>query len=263
MNSPVEVAWKYAEAGVGKTSMPIGRMFLLGIFAGAFIALGAFGSTVASCGVPTPAVGRVLSALVFPIGLMMVIVAGAELFTGNCLLVVPVLQHKTTFNGMIKNLIVVYLGNFVGSVLIALMVVYSHSSSLYDGALAKAMVGTAVAKIHLTPLDALLKGILCNFMVCIAVWVSFAADDVAGKIAALYLPIFLFVLSGFEHCVANMYFIPAGIFASHEYGIAADGLTWLSFICDNLLPVTLGNIIGGSILAGMGYWLVYLRGKRD
>ena len=263
MNSPVEVAWKYAEAGVGKTSMPIGRMFLLGIFAGAFIALGAFGSAVASCGVPTPAVGRVLSALVFPIGLMMVIVAGAELFTGNCLLVVPVLQHKATFNGMIKNLIVVYLGNFVGSVLIALMVVYSHSSSLYDGALAKAMVGTAVAKIHLTPLDALLKGILCNFMVCIAVWVSFAADDVAGKIAALYLPIFLFVLSGFEHCVANMYFIPAGIFASHEYGIAADGLTWLSFICDNLLPVTLGNIIGGSILAGMGYWLVYLRGKRD
>lgn len=263
MNSPVNIAWNYAEAGIGKTTMPIGRMFILGIFAGAFIAFGAFGSSVSGTGVQPAAVSRILSAMVFPIGLMMVLVAGAELFTGNCLLVVPLLQHKITFQAMLKNWIVVYIGNFVGSICVALLVVYSHSPSLYDGALAKAIVATATAKVSLSPLDALLKGILCNFMVCIAVWVSFAATELAGKIIALYLPIFLFVLSGFEHCIANMYFIPAGLFVTYEYGIESSSLTWLSFICDNLLPVTLGNLIGGAFLAGIGYWLVYLRGKHD
>lgn len=262
MLSPAEIAAKYADVGAAKTKLPILKMFLLGIFAGMFIAFGAFGSQIASLGVTPATTGKLLGALVFPIGLTLVLVAGAELFTGNCLILIPVLSKKATVSGMLKNWCVVYLGNLVGGVLTAVTVTYSHSLSAYDGALAQSVVSTAIAKNALSFGDAFLRGILCNILVCLAVWMSFAATELAGKIIALFVPVTLFVLCGFEHSVANMFFIPVGIFASMEYGIEAGGLDFLSALVNNILPVTLGNIVGGSFVVGLVYWYVYLKDKK-
>jgi formate/nitrite transporter len=191
---------------------------------------------------------------------MMVVCGGAELFTGNSLIIIPIIEKRGKVGPLLTNWGIVFLGNLVGSVAIALMAVYGHTLSLYNGELAKMVVATAVTKVHLSFLDAFIRGILCNFMVCLAVWISFGAgQDMAGKILGLALPVFLFVLCGFEHCVANMYFIPAGMFASLEYGIQAEGLNVLSFLYGNLLPVVLGNIIGGAVLVGLGYWYAYLK----
>lgn len=266
MNSPAEIARLYEDAGTSKTKMPFLKMFVLAVLAGMFIALGAFGSAVVSYGVQPAAVSRLLSAVVFPIGLMLVLVAGAELFTGNCLIIIPVMQRRASVKGMLYNWIVVYLGNFAGSLVIAFVVSYTLAGgehALYGGELLKAMVGTASAKTSLGFADAFFRGILCNFMVCLAVWVSFAATDLMGKIAALYLPVFLFVLCGFEHCVANMYFIPAGIIAAKISGADAQNLSVASFLVKNMIPVTLGNIVGGSGLVGLGYWFVYLQGNKE
>jgi len=262
MNSPAEIAKIYSGVGSNKATMPFAKLFVLSIFAGAFIALGALGSAIASCGVQPAAVSRLLSAIIFPVGLVMVVVAGSELFTGNCLIILSVLDKKASTLGLIRNLVIVWLGNFVGAMLIVLLSTYGHVYSLYDGALAAATVKTATAKVNLTFTECLLKGILCNIMVCIAVWMTFAPKQISGKILAAFLPIIVFVLCGFEHCVANFYFIPAGIFASMEYGISAPDLTWGAFLIKNEIAVTLGNIIGG-FMVGIGYWFVYLKGKKD
>ena len=261
MNSPAEIAANYVKIGTGKTRLSVPHMLVLGILAGAFIAFGALASQVAAASVPLASVARIVTAAVFPIGLMMVLVAGSELFTGNCLLVIPVLQKEASVSGMLRNWLFVYLGNLIGGLLVALAATYSHVYSLYDGQLAAAVVNAASAKVGLSFGDALIRGILCNVMVCIAVWVSFAAKELAGKILALALPVFLFVLCGFEHCVANMYYIPAGMMAASEYGLTAEALTMGGFLFKNLLPVTLGNIIGGAGIVGCGYWYVYLKGK--
>ena len=265
MNSPTEIARLYVDTGVQKSKLPIGKMFALAVFAGMFIALGGFASTVAAYGQWPQSLSKLLSALVFPIGLMMVLVGGAELFTGNSLMLMPVLQKRTSLGKVLVNWAVVYIGNFIGGILIALAVVYfvaTGKNALYDGDLAKTMISTAVTKSSMSFLEAFIKGILCNFMVCMAVWVSMAASDLAGKIIALYLPVALFVLCGFEHCVANMYFIPAGFFASLATGTAIK-TTILSALINNLLPVTLGNIVGGSLITGFGYWWIYLKGHAE
>jgi len=261
MNSPAEIAKIYSDVGAGKTRISTSKLFLLAVMAGAFIAMGAFGSSVASCQVEPLALGRFLSAAVFPIGLMMVLCAGAELFTGNCLILLSVLDKKASVTAMLRNWLIVYLGNAVGGIFIALLIVASGSMNLYSGALAEASVKVATAKCTIPFTDALLKGILCNFMVCLAVWCAFGAKDLWGKIVGSFLPVFLFVLSGFEHCVANMYFVPAGIFASFRYGYPAQGLNWLNFIVRNLVPVTIGNIVGGAIMIGALYWYVYMEGN--
>ena len=167
------------------------------------------------------------------------------------------LSGKATVKGMVKNLIIVYLGNMVGGLIIALLANYSHTYAFADGKLAQAVVSTAATKSNISFSDGLLKGILCNILVCMAVWCSFAADELAGKVFALWLPIMLFIIGGFEHCVANMYFIPAGMIATSVYGIAADGLSLFGFLITNLLPVTLGNIIGGVLCVGTTYYLIY------
>ena len=263
MNSPSEIAKLYSAAGAAKTRNSVSKTFVLAIFAGAFIALGALGSSIANCGVQPAAVSRLLSALIFPVGLIMVVVAGSELFTGNCLIIISVLDKKTSTLAMIKNLVTVWIGNFVGAMIIVILCTYGHVYSLYDGQLAQSAVNTALAKVNLSFMDGFLKGILCNIMVCIAVWMTFAPKQISGKILAGYLPIIVFVLCGFEHCVANFYFIPAGILASMEYNIPCPGLNWGSFLLKNELPVTLGNIAGGSVFVGLGYWFVYLKGNKD
>jgi formate/nitrite transporter len=189
----------------------------------------------------------------------MVLVGGAELFTGNCLILIPVLSKTATVKGMLRNWCIVYLGNLVGGIIIAFLANFSHTYAFADGALAKAVVATAVTKSNISFMDGLLKGILCNVLVCMAVWCSFAADELAGKVLALWLPVMLFIIGGFEHCVANMYFIPAGLLASSVYGIPAEGLSLFGFFVTNLIPVTIGNIIGGAVFVGATYYAVYLQ----
>ena len=242
-------------------------MFVMSILAGMFIALGAVGSAVASFGIESAAAARIISALVFPIGLSLVLVGGAELFTGNSLMIMPVLQKRASLGGMLRNWLIVYLGNFIGSLVIAFMVAFciaGGSAPLFGGKLSQALIATAQAKVNLSFVDAFVRGILCNFMVCLAVWVSMAASaDLGGKVLALYLPVFLFVLCGFEHCVANMYFIPVGFIAMVQNGTAIADLPWFGFLVGNMVPVTLGNLAGGAGFAGALYWFVYLQGNRE
>ena len=266
MNTPKEVAQNYIATGVTKTKYTVGKMLLLGILAGMFIALACAGTTVASSTITNPSVAKIVTALLFPAGLAMTLVSGSELFTGNCLIIISVLEKEAKVSSMLRNWLFVYIGNFIGGLLVAALVVYGHTPSvLADNAVAISTIKTAVTKTSLTFGDALFRGILCNFLVCIAVWMSFAAKDIAGKIIAVFFPIMLFVVTGFEHSVANMYSISAGLFATNNstytaaFGGDYSGLTWGTMFTKNLIPVTLGNIIGGMVLVGIGYWLIYLR----
>jgi formate/nitrite transporter len=266
MNSPKEVAQNYIAIGEAKTKLTPGRSVVLAVLAGMFIALAGAGATIASATIASPSLSKLIGAFVFPAGLAMTLVAGSELFTGNCLLIIPVLERRARVPDMLRNWFFVYIGNLAGSLLVAALAVYGGTFSLFDNAAAGAVINTAVAKVSLSFGDALLRGVLCNFLVCIAVWISFAAKDVVGKVAGLFLPVMLFVLSGYEHSVANMYYISAGLFAAKNpaYAAAATAnltkLTWGTMIGRNLLPVTIGNIIGGALLVGAAYWFVYLRG---
>ena len=271
MNSPKETAQNYVATGAAKTQYTIGRMLVLAILAGMFIALAGVGATIASVTIDSPSLGKLLGAAVFPVGLAMVLLAGSELFTGNSLIIISVLERKAKVSGMIKNWVFVYIGNLIGGVLVAALTVYGGTFNLFSNAAGVSVISTAIAKVSLSFGDALLRGILCNFLVCIAVWMTFMAKDVVGKVAALFLPIMLFVLSGYEHSIANMYYIAAGIFAKNNSAyadlVAANGadmskLTWGSMFTGNLIPVTIGNIIGGVLLVGVVYWYIYLSGEK-
>lgn len=262
MKKPAEVASGYLSIGRSKVSAPLYKSFILGILAGAFIALAGIGSQVASATL-TGSIGKVLAAAVFPAGLAMVLIAGSELFTGNCLLIMPLMKKEVKWGRTLAALGVVYLGNFIGAGLVAALVVLGGTPSLFSGTLASAIVSTASAKVSLTFIEAVARGVLCNFLVCIAVWMSFSAETVSGKIAALFFPIFLFVCCGFEHVVANMYYIPAGLLSAEKYGITAEALTVGAYFINNLLPVTLGNVIGGAAFVGVPYASVYLSKKEE
>lgn len=235
-----QAAADYCAAAEKRTAQSLPRMLLLGALAGVFIA---FAGVAASIGGALG--GKLASAAIFPIGLTMVLLAGSELFTGNCLFLMPLLRRNITAGHMLRNWVAVYLGNLLGSVAVAFLVVQCGA---LDG-IAEAAVAAAVTKAALPFGVALLRGVLCNFLVCLAVWMAFCAQSAGGKVVSLFGPIFLFVLCGFEHSVANMYYIPAGIF------LAENGeVTWLS-LWQNLLPVTLGNMVGGCGLGGILYLL--------
>ena len=189
----------------------------------------------------------------------MVLVAGSELCTGNNLIVIALLERKITMGQMLKNWAFVFLGNFLGAAFVAFMVAYGHTPDLLGGKLADSVVNAALHRVNLTFMDSVIRGILCNILVCIAVWAAFASKTVSGKLLMSFWPVLLFVLCGFEHSIADIYFCMAGLFTAWEYGIGAEGLTMGSFLLKNLLPVTLGNIVGGAGIVGVGYWLVYLR----
>lgn len=270
MNTPAAIAENYLAVGKAKVSLSPGRMFLLAVMAGIYIALAGVGASVVSVSIEQASVAKLAGACLFPAGLTFVLLAGSELFTGNCLLVLPLLQKEIRPLAMVRSWVIVYAGNFFGSLLIAWAVTAGHTFSLFDNGLAVSAIQTAAAKCSLSFSDAFLRGVLCNLLVCLAVWISFAARDVIGKIAGLYFPILLFVLCGYEHCVANMYYIPAGLFAlaDADYAQAAAmacvdtaALQWGNFLLCHLLPVTLGNMVGGTAL-GAVYWCVYLRKDR-
>lgn len=250
--SPAEVASNYIATGKSKVNLPAIKMLLLGIMAGAFIAFGGIGATTVAVSIPLASVGKFIGACVFPGGLTMVLIAGSELFTGNCLLVIPLLEREIRLRQMLKSWIIVYIGNLIGALLVSAGVAYSHELGLFHNDLAVAVINTAITKCSMTFSDAFLRGVMCNFLVCVAVWISFAAKDVAGKIMGLFFPIMIFVLCGFEHSIANMFYLPTGILLS-----GGAEVTWLDFL-RNLGPVTLGNMAGGC---GLGVILYMLYGR--
>ncbi|MCM1058078.1 MAG: formate/nitrite transporter family protein [Firmicutes bacterium] len=258
MHSPIEIARNFVEIGIHKVKLSIWKMVILGIFAGIFIGFAGIASTTISATVENGSVARLLSAAVFPAGMAMVLVAGSELFTGNNLIIISVLEKKIRLRDMLKNWLFVFLGNFIGAAFVAVLVVYGHTPDLYGGRLAEKMVAAALSRVEQSFPEALIRGILCNILVCIAVWAAFAAKKVSGKLLMSFWPVMLFVLCGFEHSIADIYFCIAGILTSAEYGVSAGSLNMVSFLLKNLLPVTLGNIIGGAGIIGAGYWLVYL-----
>lgn len=270
--SPAELTANYAAAGKKKTLLPAGTIFLLGILAGALIALAGVGAATAAHNIALAGIARLVNGVIFPFGLIMVVLLGAELFTGNCLIVISVLDRQATIAGMLRNWLLAYGGNFVGSVLVAAGCAYFGQFNYSDAGLAVATVKCAVGKCTLPFGNAFVMGIFCNLLVCIAVLLAFSAKDVPGKILGIFAPVCLFVLCGFEHSVANMYYIPAGLFAldvpAYAAAITASvdtaALTWGNFFLRNLLPVTLGNIVGGAGI-GAAMWYTYLRksGKKD
>lgn len=259
MHSPLEIAKNFIEIGIHKVRLSVYKMIVLGIFAGMFIGFAGIASTTAAATIENPSIARLVSACVFPAGMAMVLIAGSELFTGNNLIMITLLEKKVTVFQMLKNWLFVFIGNFIGAGFVAVMVVYAHIPNLYDGVLAQKMVAAAMSRVTQTYPEAFLRGILCNILVCIAVWAAFAAKKVSGKIMMSFLPVMLFVLCGFEHSIADIYFGIAGILTANEYGIAAEGLNMGSFLIRNLLPVTIGNIIGGAGIVGCGYYAMYLQ----
>lgn len=268
---PKEMAKKAEKSGVAKANLGPLRMFALAVLAGAFIALGAIFATTVTTGSTLPfGFTKLMGGLAFSLGLILVVGAGAELFTGNNLIVIAWADKKVTTLQLLRNWVIVYLGNFVGSVATAVMMLWSQQYTFANGLLGQNVLNIANAKLNLGFGQAIVLGILCNALVCLAVWLSMGARSATDKILAIIFPITAFVAAGFEHSVANMYFIPMGLFvksgASAEFwneigttSAAYDSLTWGNFFVRNLLPVTIGNIIGGVFLVGLVYWFIYLR----
>lgn len=268
MYYPKQIAANYLETGKTKAALPGGEMLMLAVMAGIFVALAAAGANTMYALFATVGLGRLGAACIFPAALAMILVAGSELFTGNTLLVIPLYEKEITLGAMLRNWVIVYVGNLLGSLLIVLLLYGAGQWGGFDGAVAEITIKTAATKIGYGFLKCLLLGIGCNILVCIAVWMSYGADTVGGKVAAVYLPIALFVVVGFEHSIANMYYIPAGLLAATNNawaalavnaGIDISHLSVSGFLLGNLLPVTLGNIIGGSFVIGTSYWFIYIR----
>jgi formate/nitrite transporter len=262
--SPKEIAERVENVGVTKANLPPVSMAALGMLAGGFIGLGAmFFTLVVSDANLSFAVARVLGGTVFSLGLILVVVAGAELFTGNNLLVMAWVGRRISTAKVVKNLVVVYFANLIGAVGLAVLVAWSGHAKAAGSAVGKAAVAIAAAKCALPFAEAFFKGVLCNVLVCLAVWLAMAGRNVADKILAIIFPIAAFVACGFEHSVANMYFIPLGLFLRPEVAgtsiVNLDALTWTGF-AKNLLPVTLGNLVGGAGMVGLVYWVIYRRG---
>ena len=261
--SPREISEKIQSVGVSKARLPFVQTAILGVLAGAFIGLGALYYTlIASDSTLGFAATRVLGGFVFSLGLILVTVAGAELFTGNNLMVMAWADGKITAAEVLRNWTVVYLANAVGAVGLAVTVYLAHHGSMNGGAVGAAYVKIAAAKIALPFGEAFFKGVLCNVLVCLAVWLAMAGHSVVDKIVAIVLPISAFVAAGFEHCIANMYFIALGLFLAEGVTLPATvnvaSLGWAG-LASNLVPVTLGNIVGGSGMVALVYYMVYRR----
>jgi formate transporter len=270
---PAEMAARAEYIGVRKAETPALTTFILAILAGAFIALGAiFATTTAAgtAGMLPYGVAKLLTGFVFCLGLILVVVGGAELFTGNNLIVMAWASRKVSTAALLRNWGIVYLGNFVGSFGTVILVFLSKQYTFGGGAVGTAALGIANAKVGLAPIQAVALGILCNILVCLAVWLTFSARSTLDKIASIIFPITAFVAAGFEHSVANMYFVPMGLFIKNldpnftsALSLNLDGLTWGGFLLNNLLPVTIGNIIGGSLFVAAVYWTIFLRRREQ
>jgi formate transporter FocA len=268
---PAEMAGRAAQVGVRKAGLDPLSLIMLAVLAGAFISLGALFSTTVSAGSQLSfGLTRLIAGLVFSLGLVLVIVGGAELFTGNTLIIMAWAGRQVSTGQLLLNWLIVYLGNLIGALGTVLLVFWSGQYTFGGGSVGATALATAQAKAELDFLPALMLGILCNVLVCLAVWLTFSARSTVDRIACIVGPVTAFVAAGFEHSIANMYFIPLGLaikaaappsFWSAIGRTPADYplLTWENFLIGNLLPVTLGNLIGGTLLVGAVYWLIYLR----
>ena len=257
--SPKETTCSVDDIGCNKIGIEFGPLLTLSFLAGAFIAFGGLLAVIVGGGVPdikaaNPGLQKFIFGAVFPVGLMLVVVAGAELFTGNNASCVPaVLSKKAPWSGLARNWTVSYFGNFLGSIFVVIFLTYMTGLFASDPWLSS-ITGIAEAKVAQDFWPLFFKGVGCNWLVCLAVWLAIASDDVASKVLSIWFPIMAFVAIGFEHSIANMFFIPAGIM----YGAS---VTWAEFFIVNLIPVTLGNIVGGALFVGGVYWYVYNRKK--
>ncbi|MDA0814354.1 MAG: formate/nitrite transporter family protein [Verrucomicrobia bacterium] len=260
--SPAQIAEKVENVGVAKAALGLVPMVALGVLAGGFIGLGALYYTiVVSDPVLSFATARVLGGVVFSLGLILVIVAGAELFTGNNLMVMAFVSRKISLQLLVRNFTVVYVANFIGACGLALLVYLSGHLQTGDGLIGRKAIAIAEAKVSVSFAEAFFRGVLCNILVCLAVWIAMAARTVSGKVLAVIFPVSAFVAAGFEHSVANMYLIPVGIFAASGFETASTA-SW-SGMLSNLVPVTLGNLAGGAGLVGLVYWVIYHAKKRE
>jgi formate transporter len=266
--APVDLSKLLVSVGQKKAALSIGKMIALGILAGVFIGFAAhLATTVSTGGAEFKWTGlvRFFTGAVFSVGLMLVIIPGSELWTGNNLMTVALMEKKITFGGMLRNWIPVYVGNLIGSIFLAWII--AKMSGLTNGPVGANAIGIASAKCSAAPMELMFRGIGCNWLVCLAVMMALAAQDITGKIFGIFFPIMAFVTSGFEHSIANMYFIPAGLFSKGFTNASAgvtqkvfDALTISGFI-KNLTWVTLGNLIGGAIFTGVVYWWIFVRGS--
>jgi len=282
---PPEMAQKAEAVGVKKANTPVLNMFVLAVLAGAFIALGAIFATTISAGsiaVKAPdgsvayttgltfGVTKLLTGLGFSLGLILVLVGGAELFTGNNLIIMAYSSGKVSLGSLLKNWVIVYVGNFVGSILTAYIMFLTRQYTSGSGAIGLNILNIGESKTSLDFVQAIALGIMCNAMVCLAVWLCYSARTTTDRILSIIFPITGFVAAGFEHSVANMYFIPMALFVKtmgdpkffeviKKTPADFPHITWGNFFISNLVPVTIGNIIGGAIMVGFVYWFVYLR----
>ena len=273
--SPKEIVEQYIQASIAKSKMRTLTIVGKSIFAGMMIAMGAACSNVAAHSIDNVGVARLIAGCVFPVGLMMVILMGAELFTGDCLMAIGAVDKKVSLFQMVRVLVLVYIGNFIGGFLTALLMYLSGQFNYSSGRLGAYTIKVALGKVTLTPVNGIASGILCNILVCAAVLMAMSSKDVTGKLLASFFVIMPFVTGGFEHCVANMYYISAGILAEGNpayldaakeiYGIAdLSALGWSGFLINNLIPVTIGNIIGGALCIGLPmYYLNIARKKTE
>lgn len=266
---PPEMARRAEDVGVAKAARSKRTLFALGVLAGAFIALGGVFATVASTGAAGAPYGaiRILAGIAFSLGLMLVVVGGAELFTGNVLIVMAWASRRVSTRSLLRNWALAYAGNFVGAAATALLVALAATQHLGENGFGIATFKLASAKLSLPFGQALVRGILCNALVCLAVWLTYSARTTGDKLFAIVFPVAAFVAAGFEHSIANMYFVPFALFVNAlEPGFAAAAgvtteaasLSAAGFVVRNLVPVTLGNIIGGAVLVGATYWFVYV-----
>lgn len=271
--TPKETVEQYINASISKSGQSIGKTAGKSVFAGMMIAMGAACSNVAVHAIDNVGVARLIAGCVFPVGLMMVILMGAELFTGNCLMAVAVADKKISFLQLVKVLVIVYLGNFVGGLLTAVLMQLSGQFNYSAGRLGAYTIKVAMGKTSVSFAQGISSGILCNILVCAAVMMAMSSKDVTGKLLASFFVILPFVTGGFEHCVANMYYIPAGLIAKCNpayaetakeiYGLAdLSALNLFGFLVNNLIPVTIGNIIGGSFCIGLPMYYLNYKGNK-
>ena len=273
MNAADTLMSNYENGTAAKAVKPVARIFVAAIMAGMFIAFGGSSSNVAVFGIENVGLARTLAGCIFPVGLMLIVLVGGELFTGNCMMIGGVMTGRIKAIQMIRVLVTVYLGNLVGSLIVSFLAYYSGQWKYGAGALGAYTIKVAFGKLNLSFGTAVASGILCNILVCVAVLMASASKDAVGKIFGCFFPIWAFVIAGYEHCVANMYYIPAGIIAAMDpafaqkamelYGYTAEDLAMLNpvnMIVNNLIPGTIGNIIGGRLFVAVPY--VYLYNKK-
>lgn len=274
--APKEMARKAVSIGIAKVNLDFSSTLILAVLAGIFIAFGACFCAAAITGSNLGlGVTKLIGAVCFSMGLILVVVGGAELFTGNCLITIAALNGKVSLGRLLRNWVIVYIGNLIGSLVTVVLVYYACQWKMGEMAVGVTAYNTAGAKLSLSFSTALCSGILCNVLVCLAVWLCYSARSTTDKIFAVIPPVAAFITLGFEHCVANMYIIPYAMMLARtgefiKNPAIAGALKYdpslytpHNFLVNNLLPVTIGNIIGGAVFVGMLYWFIYLRSDKS